>query len=33
MKEIVFKTLALKLINFAISLLNDRLQDYWDSAG
>lgn len=33
MKELIFKTLALKLINLAISQLDEKIQMFWDEFG
>ena len=33
MKELIFKTLALKLINLAISQLDEKIQLFWDETG
>ena len=33
MKELIFKTLALKLINLAISQLDEKIQLFWDEFG
>lgn len=33
MKDLIFKTLALKLINLAISQLDEKIQLFWDEFG
>ena len=33
MKELIFKTLALKLLNLAISQLDEKIQLFWDETG